>query len=267
MAWCPKCKSEYVEGVTKCADCNCELVEEQELEPEKMSAWEEEVTLRAIALKKAEDAMKEGAFDEFGLGEADDCLADESEESADAEELRMAAEAMKAAFEFDEPEERPAYVTHYVNNEEKAEENKSSGYTLLIVGTMGLIFVILFFFDLLPIQLAVNKYMVSGVMGAMFVLFIVMGIVSMKNFKTFSQNAKKENNLTREIKKWCTESMTKEQIDASLSLEEEAEEIKYFKRTDKMKAMIQNQFMNLDESYLDRLIDEVYPEIFEDEKA
>ncbi len=27
MAWCPKCKCEYVEGVTICADCGCELVD------------------------------------------------------------------------------------------------------------------------------------------------------------------------------------------------------------------------------------------------
>ena len=27
MAWCPKCKNEYREGFTVCADCGCELVE------------------------------------------------------------------------------------------------------------------------------------------------------------------------------------------------------------------------------------------------
>lgn len=26
--WCPKCKNEYVEGVTTCADCGCDLVDE-----------------------------------------------------------------------------------------------------------------------------------------------------------------------------------------------------------------------------------------------
>ena len=34
MAWCPKCKCEYVEGVDRCADCGCELVEHLTDEPE-----------------------------------------------------------------------------------------------------------------------------------------------------------------------------------------------------------------------------------------
>ena len=25
MAWCPKCRNEYVEGITNCPDCNMDL--------------------------------------------------------------------------------------------------------------------------------------------------------------------------------------------------------------------------------------------------
>lgn len=32
MPWCPKCKSEYREGFTVCADCGCELVEEEQVD-------------------------------------------------------------------------------------------------------------------------------------------------------------------------------------------------------------------------------------------
>ena len=98
-------------------------------------------------------------------------------------------------------------------------------------------------------------------------LFIIMGIVSMKNSRILIQKASKENNLTMEIRKWYKENLKKEQVDALLELGEQPEELKYFQRFDYMKKAIQNQFMNLDEAYLDRLIEEAYPEIFEEEEV
>ncbi len=35
MPWCPKCKTEYREGFTVCADCGSELVKEQPVEERK----------------------------------------------------------------------------------------------------------------------------------------------------------------------------------------------------------------------------------------
>lgn len=247
MAWCPKCKCEYVEGITKCADCGCELVEEPEEKEKEQSYWESEVNARAMAM-----AMKE------------------AQERSLEEEL---CEEEKAAYGEEAAQEgkqtRRGYQGAYVNNEEKAEENRTSAYTLLLVGSAGLILVLLFFFDVLPIhRSAVNKYMISGVMGVLFLLFIVMGFVSMKNSRILAKKACKENNLTIEIKKWCMDNLKKENVDAMLSFEKETpEELMYFQRFEKMKAMIQNQFMNLDEGYLDRLIDEIYPEIFEEAEA
>lgn len=157
-----------------------------------------------------------------------------------------------------------AWGSVYVNNEEKAEENRTSAYTFLIVGGVGLIVIILFFLGIIDIKMSLtNRYMISGVMGVLFLLFIVMGIISMRNFKTFKRKACKENNLTVEIKKWCMENFTKEEIDGILAFSDEREEVQYFQRYDHMKNAIKNQFVNLDEGYLDRLVEEIYPEIFE----
>ena len=43
MPWCPKCKNEYVAGITKCADCGSELVEELSQEEEVTELTEEEM--------------------------------------------------------------------------------------------------------------------------------------------------------------------------------------------------------------------------------
>ena len=105
-------------------------------------------------------------------------------------------------------------------------------------------------------------------MGSLFLLFFIMGIISLKNSKVLEKKAKKENNLTQEIQKWCMENMTKDSVDGMLLLDEDTtEEIKYFQRFEMMKELVNRQFMNLDESYLDRLMDELYPVIFEDGQA
>lgn len=108
-----------------------------------------------------------------------------------------------------------------------------------------------------------SKYMVSGVMGVLVILFIVMGIISLRNSKILKKKAYKENNLTQEIKRWCMDRFRKEEIDAILEIDKQQEELQYFARAKYMKEAIQKQFMNLEEGYLDRLIEEVYAEIFE----
>lgn len=232
MAWCPECKCEYVEGITVCVDCGCNLVEK--LEP--AQADTEEITLEmAMALQQTiEEAEAENAESGTGL-------------------------------ELEEPEPEKPFRPVYMNHAERAEENRTSAYTLLVVGGIGLIAIILFFLDVIHIQVTlISKYMISGVMGVMFILFIIMGVVSMRNSRILEKKAGKENNLTQEIKKWCAENLSMDVIDGELAMEGLSEEMKYFQRFDKVKTMIQNQFMNLDDAYLDRLIDEVYPEVFEE---
>lgn len=224
MAWCPECKCEYVEGITVCADCGCELVEE-------------------LPVQKDTEDIPETAFTE-------------SEELTESEPFED--------FAFEEEKSGPAYHHLYRNNEEKAEDSRTSACALLGVGCLGFIAVILFFCDVIDMPMSItDKYMFTGVMGVFFLLFIIMGAVSLRNSRILTGKAHKEKNLTIEIKKWCVNSMEKGRIDQELELEGVQEELKYFQRIDYMKQMISRQFMNLDEAYLDRLIEEVYPEIFE----
>lgn len=231
MAWCPKCKCEYVEGVDRCADCGCELVEHLTDEPEERFT---------------------------------ESLPESPEEEIAAAQLAV-MEGDIPPFEFDEEDVKPVVHGVYVNNEERAEENRTAAYTLLSVGTAGLIAVVLFFFGIIPIHMAVfSKYMISGVMGVMFILFLIMGIVSLRNFKLFKKRAAKENNLTAEIRKWCLQNLHKETIDQSLCFDASiSEELKYFQRFEIVKKAIQKKFLNLDETYVERLVEEMYPELFE----
>ena len=56
----------------------------------------------------------------------------------------------------------------------------------------------------------------------------------------------------------------KETIDQSLCFDASiSEELKYFQRFEIVKKAIQKKFLNLDEAYVERLVEEMYPELFE----
>lgn len=161
-------------------------------------------------------------------------------------------------------------MPQYRSSEAKAEDNRTSAYTLLAVGGIGFIAVVLIFFDVIPIyrNAGITKYLVCGVMGAMFVLFIVFGFVSMRDSKLLLVKAKSENSLLSEITKWCQANLDGVAIDAAIleegeSLENLSEEEKYYRRTEKIREAIDDKFMNLDEAFVDNFVDGYYQEMYE----
>lgn len=236
MPWCPKCKNEYVEGIRVCADCGSELVDSLEdvKEPEQEAVFVPD--LQGLAADGAKDSEIEGVQEHQSLY-------DEKEKSRSVKSAGV-----------------------YQRSSQKAEEFKSSAYALIAVGIAGAAGLVLLDMGFLPIRVAAfQKYLINGVMGAMFLLFFVMGILSMRSSRRLFEKAQTEDELTREILHWCQEKLTAERIDEGLFDEEEASlnaELKYFKRTVRMQERITEQFLNLDEAYLEQLVDDYYQEVF-----
>ena len=159
----------------------------------------------------------------------------------------------------------------YRSSAEKAEDNHSSGIMLITIGALGIIGDIIFYIYN-PLDMPVfNKYLSCGVMGALFVLFFVMGIFSVKTYKIFSEKAKEENTMLDQVKSWCTENLTKGAIEEGVKFSEDyefevdSEDDPYFARCEYIKDRIQSQFMNVDEDLLDAFIDEYYTGLYGDE--
>ena len=162
-------------------------------------------------------------------------------------------------------------MPQYQSSEAKAADNRSSAYTLLAVGGVGFIAVLLIFFNVIPIyrNAGITKYLVCGVMGAMFILFIVFGVVSMRDSRLLLVKARSESTLRSEIARWCQENLEAAAIDAAIleegeTLEELTEEEKYYRRTEKIRAAIDDKFMNLDGAFVDDFVDGYYQEMYED---
>ena len=98
----------------------------------------------------------------------------------------------------------------------------------------------------------------------MFVIFIVMGILSLKSSKRFTQEAAVEEDLTGKIKAWAKEQITAESIKERVWFEDGTpDEMKYFKYFEGIKSAVTQEFGSLNASYLDALCEELYAEIFE----
>lgn len=261
MPWCPKCKNEYKEGVTVCADCGLELLpdETSDYKPLTFGSKEE--------LSELEDYLKYSGISEVRISEGEECELFVAEAVFEkAQKLVYIYKQQQA--EADREDRTPiAPSPLYENSAERAADNKSSAYMLLAVGGLGLLVVALGIAGILPFKLTgTMKYMTYGVMSALFILFIIMGVISMKSYHIFAQKAESENSLRGTIEKWCIENLKTEEVAGEIAEDEVSEEEKYFKRTSWMKARISKQFLNLDEAFLDNFVDEIYDKVFEEEK-
>lgn len=275
MPWCPQCKNEYKEGITVCADCDCELLPDENEEYKPLTFGSKEELSDLVNFLKYNDISEVKMTGSENAGESAE---DETKEGEEDWELFVAEavyeKAAKLVYVFKqqqaeaEPEEKTpiAPSSLYENSADRAADNKSSAYMLLIVGGLGLLVIVLGIAGVLPFRLTgTMKYMTYGIMSALFILFIIMGIISMKSYRIFAKKAESENSLRSTIEKWCLENIKAEAVDGEITAAEVSEEEKYFKRTSWMKEKISKQFLNLDEAFLENFIDEIYDRVFEEE--
>lgn len=235
MAWCPKCKNEYIDGVTKCSDCGADLVDS--LEDDNIST-------------NASDMNTDNEI--FDSTQNNDVSNDSSDSNAAMEENVFVNE-----------EGHSSSSPTYTKLSDKYEDVKSSAYTLLFVGAVGFIAILLEAFGVFNIPIAhQTKWLFYTVMGGIFIAFIISGIISFMHAKQLKIDAESEDKLIDEILSWFRANYTKENIDSQIDTDVQ-EELLYFNRAEYIKNEIMHQFESADEPLVDSLIEIIYTEFFE----
>ena len=150
---------------------------------------------------------------------------------------------------------------------EKAKDLKSSGYALTVCGGIGMIVMILVFTGVIPLSLnGVFGIVTQVVMTLLFALFLLAGILSYRKSGSVSQDAVRETEKKKEIKKWFTDSFDAASIDEMLDTGLEENDL-YFERTDLIKDRICERFMDIEDALMSELTEELYTELIEKDQA
>ena len=281
MPWCPVCKNEYREGYTHCNDCDVDLVDSLEEGPRALIAGAEYDMNRMAELLQAKDVecfVRPGQRkDEFEL-----YVTEEHAERATAylqsyvqammqqqEKERRAAMGMDvdaedgADTETPEEQQTPERAALYEDKNNKAEDAKSSAIALILVGGIGVVFIVTLVMDYLPIHLfGLGKYLISGIMTTMFLVFIGMGVSSIKTYKKYLGIAEEEQKNIEQIMDLLAQHMSKEVIDAKLAGEPEEMPQIYYSRLALIKEFLETHYGGLEPALLEKLADDWYEELY-----
>lgn len=296
MAWCSKCKMEYVSGITVCPDCGEPLTEEAAGEP---MEWKELYFGSERMAVRLVEYLKYSQIDSACLGETEMVENPEAEgeelevyrvlvekkQLKEAEKLakvfvynELAAENEKVISEQTEASAKAALPENkekqadaerrkqgpYVKKAEQYEDLNSSAITFLLVGFGGILFFILNAAGILPFQFGSGRYLIYFVMGAMFAIFIAVGVSSFRNARKIKEQISEEENQTREVKQWFLNEYSAERIDRECKMEENlAEELRYFERSELMKRLLLEKLGETQEAYAEELMEQLYQEIYE----
>lgn len=280
--WCPKCKNEYIDGITTCVDCGCDLVAElpeeiDETAPQLIgSVVHEDVGnklirflkfsgIRTCGLIPLGDADSEGFYIAVAYAEAErarailnELSADGETDDADLEKLEPALDAQLEEIKEEEANEllsdlRTETSTVYVNKRDKYTDLKFTAYSFIAFSILGYLFVIANAAGIISIFSTFS----TAILAIVFTIFLGIGISSFRKAGTIKGLVSEEERVVEQVKEYIEEHFTDEYL-ASLGDEELSEEEEFLHVSEQLKAEIAQQFPLFNKGYIDQLVDDKY---------
>ncbi len=273
MAICPICKLEYEDGITICTDCNCKLVDKlpdfERNIPMYYDKNEEYLSKLIEYLKYSKIDAVEQRYDEK---QESFCIYTDVAHEKNVRHLlniyfdnELKEEAQKESETepiTDSPfEEAPA---SYVKKADKYKDLRGSALSLITVGVLGDIYLIgktFGFISFGPEYEGITSILFLIVMGTLFNVFLIGGILAYGKSNIIKAEIGEEEQLTADI---LSEFTVKSAEELDTNYETDVNEgTLYFNRTDYLKKQIINKYGNLEEAYLEDLVEQIYQTVFE----
>lgn len=294
--WCPKCRNEYINGVTTCVDCGCDLVEElpeeiDENEPVAIGSLANEETASKLVgyLNRAgllscavrpQPENEEGeipAYDIIVAGkelvyihQLFDGLSEDAddEEPLDLELLLPKFEEKYAEIQDEEANKllsdlRTEASTVYVNKKDTYSDFKFSGISFIVFAVIGYLFALLNAFGVLTIF---NTFSVI-VLTIVFTIFMIIGISSIHKAHSIKTLVSEEENVLEEVENYIAEHFTDDYFSALPADESLSDEENFLMITDRLKEELAGVFPLFSRGYIDQLVDERYGEYLDSQES
>lgn len=284
--WCPKCRNEYINGVTTCVDCGCDLVDElpdevDENEPVVIGSLASEETASKLVsyLNRAgliscavrpQPENEEGTISAYDIIVSrkelmyieqlfDGLTEDSDEEGYDLELLLPKFEEKYAEIQDEEANKllsdlRTEASTVYVNKKDTYSDFKFSGISFIVFAILGYLFAILNAFGVLTIF---NTFSVI-VLTIVFTIFMIIGISSIHKANSIKTLVSEEENVLEEVESYIAEHFTDDYLAALPTDEELSDEENFLAVTDRLKEELTEAFPLFSRGYIDQLVDDRY---------
>lgn len=290
MPWCPKCRNEYVEGMTVCAECGVDLVDElpeeiDENSPVKLCHAADETiggkfilylntqgitTAGLMPIQEDDETYEDGFYvvvagPEYAAKSADFEGYDETREITEEQILSLMPDLDEKLEELKEEEAnkmlselRTESSSVYVKKKDKYADLKFSGISFVVFAILGFGLLALNVFGYINMF---NKFSML-IMTAVFVIFLLVGITSLLRAKKMKGIVSQEEKVSDDVMDWIEEHITDEYIETQLD-PNKSEEDNYFELHAALCRRVAEQFPLFNPDYIDQLIDDRYNEFCE----
>lgn len=262
MAWCPKCRLEYVEGIKICPDCKTALVDELTEENTVVNALEEGLSEMALSDDYNEsDYYEEEEEEEENL--SGKMLIEELIKTLEAknvpkEEIEAIIESARRRSNNNVPE--------YKTVQDRYTENKSAAGVLIACGALGIIALLLNVVGILNLPFkGYSRILTYIVMGFLFLVFVFFGLKSQKTVKKLKPELEEEENNTAKLIDYLKEEFKK----GSFDITDDNNDISYEEKSLMISSLAVNacekEFEELKPGFAYYVVDRFYSDIFEED--